>query len=57
MASAKLKAFKESLRLFIHHFMLKDGANIKSVGEDKLKLLKERIKATDKFLDTSLLSF
>lgn len=57
VSSAQLKPFKESLRLFMHHFMLKDGANRASVGESKMTLLKDRIKMADKFLDTSSLSF
>lgn len=57
VSGAQLKPFKESLRLFMHHFMLKDGANRASVGEGKMALLKDRIKMADKFLDTSSLSF
>lgn len=47
--SDKLKMFKDSLRLFIHHFLLK---NLKSnvVDESKRNLLEERAKMVDKLL-------
>lgn len=54
--SAKLKAFKDSIRLFMHHFLLK-GSVKNGVAEDKLDLLRERIKIADKHLDLSAIRF
>lgn len=47
--SEKLKTFRDSLRLFIHHFLLK---NLSSDGEkgEKVELLQERAKTVDKIL-------
>lgn len=50
--SFKLKAFKDSLRLFLHHFLLK-GSDKSSVPEEQLQLLQQRIKMADRMLDTS----
>lgn len=50
--SAKLKAFKESIRLFMHHFLLKGGSK-SGVAEDKMDLLKKRISIADDALQTS----
>lgn len=48
-SSDKLKMFRESLRLFIHHFLLK---NIKTdvISDDHKTLLKERAKLVEKLL-------
>lgn len=54
--STQLKAFKDSIRLFMHHFLLKGGAK-NGIPEDKMQLLKDRIKIADKSLDTSTLRF
>nr|XP_022910194.1 nucleolar MIF4G domain-containing protein 1-like [Onthophagus taurus] len=47
--SEKLKMFKESLRLFIHHFLLKNLDN-NVVGEEHKKLLRERTGLIEKML-------
>lgn len=46
----KLKMFKESLRLFIHHFVLR---NLKegTVAEDKKHLLESRAQMVEKLLN------
>lgn len=49
--SAKLKAFKDSLRLFLHHFLLKDGTK-SAVPEAKMELLRSRIRLADRALET-----
>lgn len=49
--SAKLKAFKDSLRLFMHHFLLKDGTK-SGVADEQMKLLRSRIGIADKALET-----
>lgn len=49
--SAKLKAFKDSLRLFMHHFLLK-GCTKSGVTDDQMKLLRARIAIADKALET-----
>lgn len=54
--SGQLKAFKDSIRLFMHHFILKGGAK-NGIAIDKMQLLKERIKVADKSLDTSTIRF
>ncbi|EEZ99092.1 nucleolar MIF4G domain-containing protein 1 [Tribolium castaneum] len=47
--SDKLKMFRESLRLFLHHFLLK---NLEShnVEEEKKELLQQRVKIVEKLL-------
>ncbi|XP_053689718.1 nucleolar MIF4G domain-containing protein 1 homolog [Sabethes cyaneus] len=50
--SFKLKAFKDSLRLFLHHFLLK-GSDKSSVPEEEMQLLQQRISLADRMLDTS----
>lgn len=50
--SFKLKGFKDSLRLFLHHFLLK-GSDKSSVPEEQLQLLQQRIRMADRMLDTS----
>ena len=45
--SLKLKGFKDSLRLFLHHFLLKSNGK-GSIPEGQLELLKQRIKEVDK---------
>lgn len=49
--SEKLKMFRESLRLFIHHFVLR---NLKegTVDEDKKQLLESRAQMVEKLLNT-----
>lgn len=49
--SAKLKAFKDSLRLFLHHFLLQGGAK-SGVPAEKMELLRARIRLADKALET-----
>lgn len=50
--SFKLKAFKDSLRLFLHHFLWK-GSDKSGVPEEQLHLLQQRIKMANGMLDTS----
>ncbi|KAG4076750.1 hypothetical protein HA402_002037 [Bradysia odoriphaga] len=56
--SVKLKSFKESIRLFMQHFLLKGGRK-SGVTEDKMELLKKRIDIADRALQTvdSLVQF
>lgn len=54
--SSQLKAFKDSIRLFLHHFLLKGGAK-NGIPEDKMQLLRERIKVAEKSLETSPIRF
>lgn len=54
--STQLKAFKDSIHLFMHHFLLKGGAK-NGITDDKMQLLKDRIKIADRSLDTSTLRF
>lgn len=49
--SAKLKAFKDSLRLFLHHFLMQGGAK-SGVPAEKMELLRARIRLADKALET-----
>ncbi|XP_055593281.1 nucleolar MIF4G domain-containing protein 1 homolog [Uranotaenia lowii] len=49
--SFKLKGFKDSLRLFLHHFLLKGSS--KTEESEELRLLQERIRMADRMLDTS----
>ncbi|CAH0394215.1 unnamed protein product [Bemisia tabaci] len=46
----KLKLFRESLRLFFHHFLLKNASKLPDVSENKLDLLKRRIPIAEKAL-------
>lgn len=46
-----MKSFKESIRLFMHHFLLKGGSK-SGVAEDQMELLKKRIDIADKALQT-----
>ncbi|XP_055528264.1 nucleolar MIF4G domain-containing protein 1 homolog [Wyeomyia smithii] len=50
--SFKLKAFKDSLRLFLNHFLLK-GSDKSSVPEEEMQLLQQRIGLAERMLDTS----
>ncbi|KAJ6634215.1 Nucleolar MIF4G domain-containing protein 1 like, partial [Pseudolycoriella hygida] len=50
-SSYELKAFRESIRLFMHHFLLKGGSK-SGVAENKMKLLKKRIEIADEALQT-----
>lgn len=47
--SPKLKTFRDSLRLFVHHFLLK---NLKEgvVGEEQRELLKKRVEVVERTL-------
>lgn len=47
--NAKLNVFKNSIRLFMQHFLLKNEASLK-LDEDKMALLKRRIDLVDKLL-------
>lgn len=47
--SDKLKMFRESLRLFIHHFLLKN-LKTESIPEEQKSLLEERAKMVEKLL-------
>lgn len=47
--SVKLKMFRESLKLFIHHFLLKNLKS-ESIPDDQKTLLKERAKMIEKVL-------
>ncbi|KAF7265831.1 hypothetical protein GWI33_020901 [Rhynchophorus ferrugineus] len=47
--SDKLKMFRESLRLFIHHFLLKN-LKVNSVPENQRQLLEERAKMVERIL-------
>lgn len=49
--SAKLKAFKDSLRLFLNHFLMKGGSK-SGVPADKMELLKTRVRIADRALET-----
>lgn len=49
--SAQLKAFKDSLRLFMHHFLMQGGSK-SGVADDQMKLLRARIGIADKALET-----
>ncbi|XP_058826757.1 nucleolar MIF4G domain-containing protein 1 homolog [Topomyia yanbarensis] len=50
--SYKLKAFKDSLRLFLHHFLLK-GSDRSTVGKQEMQLLQQRIGMAERMLNTS----
>lgn len=54
--STQLKAFKDSIRLFMHHLLLKSGAK-NGIAEDKMQLLKQRIKIADKSFSNSTIQF
>lgn len=47
----KLGLFKDSIRLFIQHFLLK-GTKNSDIDPDKMKLLQERISIADEALQT-----
>lgn len=49
--SDKLKMFRESLRLFIHHFLLRN-LKTEAVPEDQRQTLEERAKIVEKVLTT-----
>lgn len=49
--SLKLKTFKDSLRLFMHHFLIA-GAKKSGIDDDRLVLLRKRIQIADKSLET-----
>ncbi|XP_040170886.1 nucleolar MIF4G domain-containing protein 1 homolog [Anopheles arabiensis] len=53
-ASFKLKAFKDGIRLFMHHFLARgsSSANSSSLPEEQVQLLQERIKQADELLAT-----
>ncbi|XP_035790197.1 nucleolar MIF4G domain-containing protein 1 homolog [Anopheles albimanus] len=51
-ASYKLKAFKDSLRLFMHHFLARGSAAHKQLPDDQVQLLQQRIKQADQLLAT-----
>ena len=53
-ASFKLKAFKDGIRLFMHHFLARgsSSANSNSLPEEQVQLLQERIKQADELLAT-----
>jgi nucleolar MIF4G domain-containing protein 1 len=50
--SFKLNTFKDSVRLFLHHFLLKDTKQ-GSISDEQMKLLKKRVQIADKSLATS----
>lgn len=54
--SPKLKAFKDCVRLFMHHFLLKGGAK-NGVAANQMNLLKQRVKLVDKLFETSSIQF
>jgi nucleolar MIF4G domain-containing protein 1 len=47
--SEKLKLFRESLRLFLHHFLLRN-LNSQSISNEKKEMLQERVKLVEKLL-------
>lgn len=49
--SPKLKSFKDSLKLFMHHFLL-SNATQKKLDEDKYVLLEKRVCLVDKLFQT-----
>lgn len=54
--SEKLKMFRDSIRLFIQHFVVKGSAK-NGIDEAQLKLLKIRSKQADQALNTSAIRF
>lgn len=51
--SAKLKTFKDSIRLFMHHFLAK-GLSKESENSEQKQLLKKRLKTVDGILTSSI---
>uniref|UniRef100_A0A182P0R2 MI domain-containing protein n=1 Tax=Anopheles epiroticus TaxID=199890 RepID=A0A182P0R2_9DIPT len=51
-ASLKLKAFKDGIRLFMHHFLARGSTSHGKLLEDQVRLLQERIKQADELLST-----
>ncbi|XP_058064783.1 nucleolar MIF4G domain-containing protein 1 homolog isoform X2 [Anopheles bellator] len=49
-ASYKLKAFKDSLRLFMHHFLARGSQTNQKLPQEQLLLLQNRIKEADHLL-------
>lgn len=49
--NAKLKGFKDSIRLFMHHFLIKGGSK-SGIADDQMTMLKQRIRIADKTLET-----
>lgn len=47
--STKLSAFKDSIRLFIRHFLLEKGSKV--VSGDQLQILKKRINLVDRCME------
>jgi nucleolar MIF4G domain-containing protein 1 len=47
--SEKLKLFRESLRLFLHHFLLRN-LNSQSISNEKKEMLQQRVKLVEKLL-------
>lgn len=48
--SDKLKMFRESLKLFMHHFLLKNLGS-QGIEEGKKELLRQRVKIVEKMLN------
>lgn len=48
--SSKLHLFQEGIRLFIHHFLLR---NMKSVPQEDMEMLQQRAKMADKILSSA----
>lgn len=55
-ANKQLKVFKDSLRLFMHHFLIKSGQK-NGVPTEHLDLVQERVLLIDKHLNTSIIQF
>uniref|UniRef100_A0A182JQZ5 MI domain-containing protein n=1 Tax=Anopheles christyi TaxID=43041 RepID=A0A182JQZ5_9DIPT len=51
-SSFKLKAFKDGIRLFMHHFLARGSSSHSSLPEEQVQLLQERIKQADELLAT-----
>lgn len=49
--SNKLNHFKDSIKLFLQHFLMK-GAAKSGVGEEDIALLKKRIALADRSIDS-----
>lgn len=47
--SQKLKMFRESLRLFLHHFLLRNLEN-QNISNESKDLLQQRVKIVEKLL-------
>lgn len=50
----KLKAFKDSIRLFMHHFLV-EGGTANNLPSNQIDLLKERVKLADQSMNTTIL--